>query len=133
MRKDIKEYLGSLEKEAKRNDCLSLVKIMEEESGYKASLRGKIVGFGIHHYVHDNGREGDAVITGFMPRTQDIAIYIMSGLSECQKDLEGLGKYKSGKVCLYVRSLDDIDQRVLRRIIKRSVRALQNEFECWDA
>lgn len=133
MKKDLKQYLDSIEKEVKRNDCLSLVKIMEEESGYKASLRGKIVGFGIHHYVHDSGREGDAVVTGFMPRTQDIAIYIMSGLAEYRKDLEVLGKYKSAKVCLYVRKLEDIDQRVLRRIIRKSVRAIQKEFECWDA
>lgn len=133
MKKDIKDYLGNIENETKRNDCLALVKIMEEASGYKASLRGKIVGFGVHHYVHDNGREGDAVVTGFMPRTQDIAIYIMSGLADHRKDLEALGKHKSAKVCLYVRRLEDIDQKVLRRIIKNAVRAIQKEFECWDA
>lgn len=132
VKKDLKEYLSKIAKESKRADCLSLVKIMEQESGYKACLHGKVVGFGVHHYVHDNGREGDAVVTGFLPRAQDIAIYIMSGLSACQKDLESLGKHKSAKVCLYVKKLSDVDEAVLRRIIRQSVRAIQKDFKCWE-
>lgn len=133
MERDVKDYIDQVGGAAKREDCHSLMKIMEEESGYRANLHGKIVGFGIHRYVHDNGRNGEAIVTGFMPRTQDICIYIMSGVSEHKQELEALGKYKAGKVCLYVRKLADIDEGALRQIIRDSVGLLQASCDCREA
>ena len=86
MNKDIMDYLNGIAGEGKRKDCLSLVKIIEEESGYEASLHGKIIGFGVHKYNHD-GRTGEAVVAGFAPRTQDISIYVMSGCKRSFQDV----------------------------------------------
>ncbi len=132
MKKDLRDYLNEIKSEKKRDDCFSLVKIMEEESGYKASLHGKIVGFGVHKYDHD-GRTGEAVITGFLPRTQDFSLYIMPGFAEFTKELGDLGKHKTAKVCLYIRKLADIDEKVLRKIIKKSVGIIQKTCECRNA
>lgn len=133
MKKDLKDYLNKIERDEKREDCFALVQIMEEESGYKATLHGKIVGFGIHRYVHDTGRSGEAIVTGFLPRTQDLSIYIMPGFTEYETELAALGKYKSGKCCLYVRKLADVDEKILRKIIRHSVKTLQETRECREA
>lgn len=132
MKKELIEYLNKIERDVKREDCFRLVQIMEEESGYKAMLGGKIVGFGIYRYVYESGREGDAIVTGFAPRSQDISIYIMPGFSKYEKDLEVLGKHKSAKCCLYIRKLADIDEKVLRRIIRDSVKVMKQKYECRD-
>lgn len=133
MNEDLKAYINRIDSDAKREDCFSLVKIMEEESGYDASLHGRIVGFGVHHYVYDSGREGDAIVTGFLPRTQDISIYIMPGFSDYRAELEALGKHKTAKCCLYIRKLADIDEQVLRRIIRHSVKVIQQTHPCRNA
>ncbi len=106
---------------------------MEEESGYKAVLHGKIVGFGIYHYKYDSGREGDAIVVGFSPRSQNITIYIMPGFSDYEKELKQLGKHKTSKSCLYVNKLADIDEKVLRTVIKHSVQVMKKRYECRDA
>lgn len=133
MKKDLRDYLNRIEREVKREDCFRLVEIMEEESGYKAMLNGKIVGFGIYHYVYDSGREGDAIVTGFAPRSQDIAIYIMPGFSKYKQELDAIGKHKSAKCCLYIKKLADINEKVLRRIIRDSVKVMKDKYECRNA
>ena len=130
MKKDLSQFLNSIEKEAKRKDCKALVKIMEQESGYKPALHGKIIGFGLYHYKYDSGREGDAIVTGFSPRSQNITIYIMPGFSEYQSELNTLGKHKSSKSCLYINKLDDIDEAVLRKLINHSVQVMKGRYEC---
>ena len=132
MKRDLKNYLDSIERDVKREDCFRLVKIMEEESGYKAKLRGKIIGFGIYHYIYDSGREGDAIITGFAPGSQDISIYIMPGFTKYKNELKAIGKHKSAKCCLYIRKVADIDEQVLRNIIGDSVMVMQEKYECQD-
>ena len=133
MKRDLRDFINSIENETKRNGCKSLIKIMEEESGYKAALHGKIVGFGIYHYKYDSGREGDAIVVGFSPKSQNITIYIMSGFSDYEKELKQLGKHKSSKSCLYVNKLADIDEKVLRKVIKHSVQVMKNRYECRGA
>lgn len=130
MKRDVREFLNEIEKEQKQKDCKTLVIIMEEESGYKAALRGKIIGFGLYHYKYDSGREGDAIVTGFSPRAQNITVYIMPGFSDYQKELKALGKHKSSKSCLYINKLADIDEKVLRKIVKHSVKVMQKRYEC---
>lgn len=132
MKKDIKDYLNQIERETKRDDCFNLVKIMEEESGYKANLDGKIIGFGSYHYVYDSGREGDSHVVAFAPRAQEITVYIMPGFSDYQQELEVLGKHKSSKSCLYIKKLADIDETVLRKIIKNSVKVMQQKYDCQE-
>ncbi len=133
MKRDLRDFINSIENETKRDSCKSLIEIMEEESGYKAALHGKIVGFGVYHYKYDSGREGDAIVVGFSPRSQNITIYIMPGFSDYEKELKQLGKHKSSKSCLYVNKLADIDEKVLRKVIKHSVQVMKNRYECRDA
>jgi len=130
MKNDVREFLNAIEKESKRNDCKLLTKIMEQESGYKAALSGKIIGFGLYHYKYESGREGDAIVTGFSPRSSNITIYIMPGFSDYEKELETLGKVKKGKSCLYVNKLVDLDEKILRKIIRHSVKTMQKRYPC---
>ncbi len=133
MKKDLREFVDAIDNDVKRADCISLIGIMEEESGYSPSLHGQIIGFGLYHYVYESGREGDGIVTGFRPRSQDLSIYIMPGFSEYQKELETLGKHKSAKCCLYIRKLANVDEKVLRKIINHSVRFMKKKYECRDA
>ncbi|GJM12958.1 MAG: hypothetical protein DHS20C12_13610 [Pseudohongiella sp.] len=130
MKRDVEAFLKSIEKETKRDDCLALVELMEKTSGYEATLHGKIVGFGSYHYKYASGREGDAIVTGFSPRSQNITLYIMPGFSDFQDELDSLGKHKTAKSCLYVNKLADIDENVLRKIVKRSVQIMQKRYDC---
>lgn len=133
MKQDLREFLNNIENETKRNDCKALMNIMEQESGYQAALNGKIVGFGAYHYKYDSGREGNAIVTGFSPRTKNITIYIMPGFSEYLKELESIGKHKSSKSCLYINSLSDIDETILRKIVRKSVQVMKKKYECREA
>jgi len=133
MKNDLKELISEIENETKKKDASRLVKIMEEEAGYKAALHDKIIGFGLYHYKYESGREGDAIVTGFSPRKQNITIYIMPGFSKYGKELEKLGKHRSSKSCLYINKLADIDEKVLRNIVKDSVGAMKKKYECRSA
>ncbi len=133
MKRDVREFLAGIAKETKRKDCQSLVKLMEQASGYKATLHGSIVGFGSYHYKYDSGREGDAIVTGFSPRAQNITVYIMPGFSDYQEELAVLGKHKHSKSCLYINKLADIDLDVLSKIVKHSVGVMQSRYPCRKA
>lgn len=111
MDKKVRDYLKNIKKDAKREDCLSLTKIIEEESGCKARMQGRIVAF------------GESFLIGFLPRTQDISIYLVGDPSTVIKELDVLGKHKRTKCCLYINKLADVNEKVLRKIIKKSVSA----------
>ena len=121
MNKELKTFISAIEKETKRNDSLSLLALMEEESGYKGKLRGKVIGFGSYHYKYASGREGDAIVTGFSPGQSYFSIYIMLGFANFRKELAKLGKHRSTKCCLYINKLADVDEKVLRKIVRESV------------
>lgn len=133
MKPDLAEFIAGIENETKRNDCLALIELMAQASGYQPALHGKIVGFGMYHYKYASGREGDAVVTGFSPRAQNISIYIMPGFSDYAGQLQALGKHKTAKSCLYIKRLSDIDQGVLREIVSDSVQLMQRKYECREA
>jgi hypothetical protein len=83
-----------------------------------------IVGFGSYHFKYKSGREGDWFITGFSPRKQSLTLYIMSGFGRYDELLNKLGKYKTGKSCLYIKRLEDVDIKVLGKIIRESVKRM---------
>ncbi|MGK9367769.1 DUF1801 domain-containing protein [Melioribacter sp. Ez-97] len=119
-KKSVKKFIDSIDDERKKNDCMELLKLMEELSGGKPVMWGdSIVGFGKYHYVYKSGREGDWFRIGFSPRKQNIAIYLMPCKEE--KNLEGLGKYKNGKSCLYINRLSDINLNILKKVLKRAL------------
>lgn len=130
MTKKLQKFISEIENQQKREDTMSLIKIMEEESGFKPSLNGKIIGYGSYHFQYENGKVGHRIVTGFSPRKQNLTIYIMNGFSGYKKELEKLGKHKiSSKCCLYINKISDIDEKILRKIIKRSVSDMSKRYE----
>jgi hypothetical protein len=115
-------FLDQVEDERKRAACFTILELMQEVTGAEPQMWGpSIVGFGSYHYKYASGREGDWFLTGFSPRKRDITLYIMSGFEQYQPLLDRLGKFKTGKSCLYVNKLEDIDMGTLRELVKQSV------------
>ena len=81
-----------------------------------------MVGFGSRHYKYESGREGDWFLTGFSPRKRELTLYIMAGFERHGALMRKLGKYKTGKCCLYLKRLADVDLDVLERLIRESSR-----------
>lgn len=119
---NVEAFLSNIDNEKRREDSFKILEIMRDISGEDAVLWGdSIVGFGSYHYKYASGREGDWMLTGFSPRKQNLTIYIMSGFDEYQELMERLGKYKTGKSCLYIKKLEDIDVKILKELIKKSI------------
>ena len=119
----IEKYINSIKDENVKKDCYTIIKLMQSITQKEPKMWGSsIIGFGGYHYKYASGREGDFFLTGFSPRKQNLALYLMGGL-ENQKDLlKKLGKHKTGKSCLYIKSLNDIDKEVLKEMIVQSVK-----------
>lgn len=115
-------YLDAIMDETRRQDCRKLIEILSEATNTKPRMWGSsIVGFGSYHYKYASGHEGDACLTGFASRKQDLTLYIMPGFDNYGSLLARLGKHKSGKSCLYVKRLADIDLAILAELVKLSV------------
>jgi len=115
--------------EQKRADSFELLDLMKNISGYEARMWGpSIIGFGSYHYKYASGHEGDASIIGFSPRKAAISLYVYTGLEEHKYLLSGLGKFKMGKVCIYIKRLSDIDQQKLNKIMKESIKYVQSKY-----
>lgn len=116
----VEKFINSIEGEEKREDSRTLVKIMEEISGKPATMWGpSIIGFDQYHYKYESGREGDFLVIGFSPRKQNLSIYIMPGYQDFSHLLKKLGPHKTGKSCLYIKRLSEIDLNVLKQIIQK--------------
>ncbi len=127
-RKSVKKFLDGVEQEGRRGDARKATALMEEATGEKAEMWGdNIVGFGTYRYKYESGREGEWFLTGFSPRKANLTLYIMSGFSRYQELLGRLGKHKTGKSCLYINRLEDIDIKVLRRLVRESVAHLKRQ------
>jgi hypothetical protein len=99
---------------------------MKKVTGKPAKMWGSsIVGFGSYHYVYESGHEGDTCVTGFSPRKSALTIYVMPGFTEHAALLKKLGKVKTGKGCLYIKRLDDIDMPTLETLVSRAVRQVE--------
>jgi hypothetical protein len=118
----VEEYLNAVEDEGKRKDSFAILDLMREVTGEEPAMWGSsIIGFGSYRYEYASGREGEWFVTGFAPRKRNLTLYIMSGFDDYDALLADLGKYKTGKSCLYVNRLDDIDLDTLRELVKQSV------------
>lgn len=118
---NVTDFLNTVHHRTRREDGFALLEIMEEVTGEEAVMWGSsIVGFGSYHYKYESGREGDMPLVGFSPRKQSMTLYIMPGFDQYEDMLEKLGKHKTGKSCLYVNKLADVDEDVLRRLIRHS-------------
>lgn len=126
---NVEWFLSSISEEQKRLDCLKLLDIMQDLTQAPPAMWGtSIVGFGEYHYRYKTGREGDWFLTGFAPRKQALTLYLMCDLSHDGLNFDDLGKYKKSKGCLYIKRLSDIDLAVLKRIIKDSVKIIQQKY-----
>ncbi|MDB5132105.1 MAG: hypothetical protein JWR02_1854 [Mucilaginibacter sp.] len=126
----VAEFLNTVSDVQKREDCFALVELFTKIIGYEAKMWGtSIVGFGSYHYRYDSGHEGDSCIVGLSPRKQNITMYLMGGFHTNPQLLQQLGKYKTGKGCLYINSLDTVDINVLEQIIRDSARILLERVE----
>lgn len=137
----VEKFIDSVKNEQRREDAKKLVKIFEEVTGYPAKMWGTaIVGFGHYHYKYPTGQEGDMGLTGFSPRVQAMTVYIATGFDEYAKEsgydpaplLKKLGKFTTGKVCLYFKKLSDLDEGVLRQLIKGSVEMMEARKKAED-
>jgi hypothetical protein len=125
---DPRAFIDSVKSEGKRRDAQELVAMMREITGEPPRMWGPtIVGFGSVHYRYDSGREGDICLTGFSPRTAAIVVYLGADLDNSAL-LAKLGKHKTGKGCLYVNKLDDVDRGILRKLIEHSVREARKRY-----
>lgn len=115
-------YLESLSDPRQREDARAIVVLMSDVSGEPPRMWGEsIVGFGTYHYRYASGREGNWMRIGFSPRKQNLTIYLSSGIEQHQDLLDQLGKHKTGKGCLYIKRLADVDQVMLRQLVERSI------------
>ena len=125
----VETFIAGVDNETKRNDSYELLNMMGEITGHSAVLWGtSLVGFGSYRYKYASGHEGEFFMTGFSPRKQALTVYIMPGFAEYDKILDRLGKFKTGKSCLYLKKLDDIDRNLLKEMIAKSVAYMRDKY-----
>lgn len=125
---NVKDFLKSVPDEQKRKDSLVLLDMMSKITKQKPKMWGpSIIGFGSYHYKYESGHEGDMCIAGFSPRKAAISVYILMGFNKSPELLEKLGKFKTGKSCLYVKKLADVDLNVLEKLIAESYKYIKNK------
>ena len=125
----VRDFIESVEDEARREDCKTVLTLMSEASGEEPIMWGpSIVGFGTYHYKYASGREGDWMKTGFSPRKQNLTLYIMDGFGKYDELLSALGPHKTGKSCLYIKKLSDIDLKVLKKLVKASITHFDKKY-----
>ena len=126
----VEYFLDSVEDERKRVDSYTLLELIGEITGDKPVMWGSsIIGFGTYHYKYASGREGDFMVTGFSPRKRNLTIYVMPGFDQYEQMLSRLGKYKTGRSCLYVNKLADIDMDVLRELLSAGVKYMREKYQ----
>ena len=119
-------FLNAIEDKQQRADAKRVAAMMRKATGCRAKLWGKdIVGFGQYRYKYASGREGDWMLVGFSPRKSNLSIYIMPGFEPFGALLEKLGKHRTGRSCLYINSLSDVNEAVLERLVAESVKTMR--------
>ncbi len=125
----VEDFLSGVSNEQKKADSSRIKKMMEEITGHNAKMWGSsLVGFDSYHYKYETGREGDMLKVGFSPRAQNFSIYIMPGFDRYEPLMKKLGKYKTGKSCLYIKRLSDVDEEVLKELIQESYNHMTKKY-----
>jgi Domain of unknown function (DU1801) len=121
---DVDTFIDAVPNEHRRSDARELCKLMRSVTGEPPVMWGRsIVGFGSYHYRYESGRTGDAPLAGFSPRKANLVVYLVGGFEDrYPKLLDKLGPHKTGKACLYLKRLGDVDLDVLRQLVERSMR-----------
>ena len=127
--KSVAGFINSVSDEIKRKDSFQIIEIMQKLTGFEPKMWGpSIVGFGKCHYKYDSGHEGDMPLAGFSPRSTAIVLYLSADFENKVELLQKLGKHKTGKVCIYIKRIDDIDVSVLKKMISNSIKHIQSRY-----
>jgi hypothetical protein len=122
----VNRFVKGIPDEGRRQECRTLLSMMEDITGSPARMWGSsIVGFGSYHYAYASGRQGDWFLTGFSPRKQNLTVYVLMGFEAKPALMKTLGKYSTGKSCLYIKSLEDVHVPTLKKLVRESVRELK--------
>ena len=129
-RASVATFINSVDERQRRADSRKVAAMMRKATGKRAKMWGtSIVGYGTYQYTNTAGVEFEWPITGFSPRKQALTIYIMPGFSHFEPLMKKLGKYKTGKSCLYIKRLSDVDEKVLQRLIDASVKRMRKTYK----
>lgn len=122
----VEAFLNAVEDPKKKQDCFVILDLMAEITGQPPRMWGdSLVGFGKYSYHYASGHQGEWFLVGFSPRKQNLTLNIMSGFDEYEGLMTKLGKYKTGRSCLYIKKLEDVNQGVLRELIELSVKHMR--------
>ena len=122
----VAEYLNNIADEKRRKDCTEIVELIKTSTKLEPRMWGTgIIGFGTYHYKYESGREGDAPLAGLASRVNAIVLYLAASPEQREQFLQKLGKHKTGKGCIYIKNLEDIDTKVLGRMAVNSVKYLK--------
>ena len=131
-RASVAAFINAIDDPQKRAEARKVAAMLRKATGKRAKMWGpSIVGYGTYHYKYASGREGDFMMAGFSPRKQALTVYIMAGFSNYEALLKKLGKYKTGKSCLYIKRLSDVDEDVLQQLIDESVKYMRKNYDTW--
>ena len=126
---DVDVYLDAIPDETRRTDARKVRAMMERLSGEPARMWGpSIVGFGRYHYKYDSGHEGEAARIGFSPRARELVLYIIPGFDRYSEMMARLGKHRTGKSCLYIKRLADVDEEVLEALAGASIAHMREKY-----
>ena len=129
----VEEFVSSIEHDTRRTDGLALLDMFNRVTGWTPQMWGpSIIGYGRYHYKYASGREGDFLVTGFSPRKSALSIYIMPGYRDMGEKLARLGKHKTGRSCLYINKLADIELNVLEEIVLDGIAYMKTNYEIFE-
>lgn len=125
----VKDFIKKIPLEQRQKDALTIVEIMEKQSGFPAKMWGPaIIGFGSYHYVYESGHEGDAPLVGFSPRKTEFALYLSSAFDKREELLLQFGKHKTAKACVYIKKIDDINVDILKKMVVASLKHTKTKY-----
>ena len=127
---DVSAFINAIEDSIKREDCIKLITMLEDISGFKAKIWGaRIIGFGSYIYKTKAGKEGEWFLIGFSPTKANISLHLMFGLEDETELLSKLGKHKMGKGCVYINKLADVDMTILKQLMIKTYARMKMELK----
>jgi hypothetical protein len=125
----VERHIAAIANDEQRSDARSLVGLMRKVTKQEPRMWGpSIVGFGSYHYMYASGHEGDSALTGFAARGRELVVYIAESFEGRDALLAKLGEHRSGKVCVYIRRLANVDLKVLEKLIARSIADTKSRY-----
>lgn len=125
----VSDFLDAVDNTRRRADARKVLAMMRRATGKRATMWGpSMIGFGKYRYKYESGREGEFMLTGLSPRKQNLVVYIIPGFEPFEAQMKKLGKYKTGRSCLYINKLEDVDEKVLEKLIADSVKLMRKRY-----